>query len=119
MWNKQGLCSEALVGRPDGGCVRAQLPDVVLRRQQTYAPRGGQKKQVILSDTMAPAFTFSELFKNGGLWDQAFENSAHHGIGSCVFRDLADGHARHTKSDDANFHVAKTAKGSLFPVSHV
>ena len=44
-WNKQGLCQGALVEQAEGGCVRAQLPTVLLRRHREYESRDAEGRR--------------------------------------------------------------------------
>ena len=62
-WNKAGLCQEALVEQAEGGCVRAQLPTVLLRRHREYESRDaeGVRNKTPLVDCMQPAFTKEEF----------------------------------------------------------
>ena len=71
-WNKAGLCPEALIEQANGGCVRAQLPTVLLRRHREYESRDGQgiQNKTPLVDCMQQAFT-NEEFKQ--LYDKAFK----------------------------------------------
>ena len=71
-WNKAGLCPEALVEQANGGCVRAQLPTVLLRRHREYESRDaqGHRNETPLVGGMQPAFTNDE-FKQ--LYDKAFK----------------------------------------------
>ena len=71
-WNKAGLCQEALVEQAEGGCVRAQLPTVLLRRHREYESRDaeGVRNKTPLANCMQPAFTKEEFLAR---YHQAFE----------------------------------------------